>query len=672
MKRLCLLAVLLVLFAALCVSGQALADPTIENLTNSGDDITLSLPTGMVASKMDYDAQTGTLTLTIDSKETDWQMVLSSSCSAEGELFVSLRATVVDPVKDIVNPREANGYFDDLSLLPYMGNNAQINGDEMRMTVPVGRYQAENGVFIPMPSEEGWPFMKFVWDRDEEPSLLYGLKVKVVYSSADPLQLNLNKLPASAIQANTTGLANVTSQVTDGLLEYASSEDDRIQNLTTQFYFPVLNDHADYQLFVGGSGPVSVTTDAQGAYYEWVISNDSAGKIYRNGTMHFLVKDSDGKPIEAYSFQYSVEQGTPELWFAGCDDYTAIASADPSRLSLSVLAEDDNGQSIVSPQGIDFSINEGIIWMTMQEDQLIHERDMDFNTARLCATITAPSGAAYYCLEEPGGESFYGEDFYIDPNELLKQPLEGGTLTIEQNYFFQSDYADGSRSIFINAIPDTDGKGGWTPYICWYDSDGSFLSADVILITSESVLLEYKADVQTSVESIPAAESNQPHLVDETGSLSGCVLMAQMSPTGESRYYYELSVCNSRNQWVFLNGEYYLFLPYPPDHRPGMRYTIRHYSPDGKTVKDVYTSGSGIEHTPFGLKIRISSLSPYDVTWEEANDPAEPENVLLSDSQVPKTGDHTPLSVLMACLVLSALIGFVVAQKTKNAGGQPE
>ena len=81
---------------------------------------------------------------------------------------------------------------------------------------------------------------------------------------------------------------------------------------------------------------------------------------------------------------------------------------------------------------------------------------------------------------------------------------------------------------------------------------------------------------------------------------------------------------------------------------------IHHFSDNGMEKFD--TQDGTVELRPQGLCIRISSLSPFEISWEEIG---IPENL-------PQTGDDSFILVYGALVTLSAVILIAMKRRAKR------
>lgn len=108
---------------------------------------------------------------------------------------------------------------------------------------------------------------------------------------------------------------------------------------------------------------------------------------------------------------------------------------------------------------------------------------------------------------------------------------------------------------------------------------------------------------------------------------------------------------------VDLVGECILCFPYPEglDETSLNKYRIiiHHRAGNGRT--EVFKSEDGdIDFTKQGLCIRVSSFSPFEITWESGAD------------ALPQTGDHSSLLFFGACLIVSVIAWIYLKRRTRK------
>lgn len=162
---------------------------------------------------------------------------------------------------------------------------------------------------------------------------------------------------------------------------------------------------------------------------------------------------------------------------------------------------------------------------------------------------------------------------------------------------------------------------------------------------------------------LTSADSDQPlYLRSEiTEEISG------------SQIQYEIHMVDNADGVVALSEQSYLYIPYPNgmDASSASEYviTIRHYTEKG--VEAFTTQDGTILLTPYGLRIPVSSLSPFDVSWQTAQvPPANPGEEDKDGAEAapipPKTGDAMPLE---SCMLLAVLTGACLMLLKRRAFG---
>lgn len=118
---------------------------------------------------------------------------------------------------------------------------------------------------------------------------------------------------------------------------------------------------------------------------------------------------------------------------------------------------------------------------------------------------------------------------------------------------------------------------------------------------------------------------------------------------------YDVRLVDGEGNDVELPGECLLLFPYPDglDMNSGRKYriAIHHY---GKEGTEVFSTEDGtIQLLPQGLCIRISSLSPFVIEWEE-----------IAEVEMPQTGDNSQIALWLALLTLAGATLLTLKRKT--------
>lgn len=178
--------------------------------------------------------------------------------------------------------------------------------------------------------------------------------------------------------------------------------------------------------------------------------------------------------------------------------------------------------------------------------------------------------------------------------------------------------------------------------------------AEGIPVASQYGVVMGSADAFARMQPVTAPTMILP---DGKGSPSDLALRVEETDAGGgSSVTYDVELINSQGETVELSAGCILCFPYPEGmDAAGMRpyrITIRHYG-HGKPVETFSTDEGTIELTEQGLCIRVSSLSPFEITWE-----AQPA------VDLPKTGDSSRIGLWLAMLALAGAALAALRRKT--------
>lgn len=165
---------------------------------------------------------------------------------------------------------------------------------------------------------------------------------------------------------------------------------------------------------------------------------------------------------------------------------------------------------------------------------------------------------------------------------------------------------------------------------------------------------------KVSFENLPPVD--HPTLVFPDGMFDDVSVYLQYNEpnaSGHNTVVYNVHLVDSEGVELELPGECILCFPYPEgmDENSANKFkiAIHHYSSKGT---ETFNSKDGtIELTKQGLCIRISSFSPFEITWEEI-----PEEIVL-----PKTGDTSlPMGFLLMVMIVSLCGLGLMAKRKRN------
>jgi len=128
---------------------------------------------------------------------------------------------------------------------------------------------------------------------------------------------------------------------------------------------------------------------------------------------------------------------------------------------------------------------------------------------------------------------------------------------------------------------------------------------------------------------------------------------------GDRAIAYDLVLTdNKKQEFADIADGADLYLPYPAgmDMQSAAQYafTVTHYTAYGE---ETFSTRNGtLELTPYGLRMRIHSMSPFLLTWDDV-----PVSVV---GALPKTGDGSRLGLWLALLAMAAAAAVLSRRKT--------
>lgn len=174
-----------------------------------------------------------------------------------------------------------------------------------------------------------------------------------------------------------------------------------------------------------------------------------------------------------------------------------------------------------------------------------------------------------------------------------------------------------------------------------YSQDGVCQICEYVRGSMKSV----EGAVAESVSELAAKPVAVPTLVSEDIPEGVFLVYEQKENAKANTVMYDISLKNRLGEVFTLEGEALLLLPYPigmdKDSAAALDITIVHY---GDAVTETFSTENGtVEILAQGLGVRVHSLSPFEITWQE-----KPE------ADLPQTGDDSCLLFWMLMLVMTA------------------
>ena len=124
---------------------------------------------------------------------------------------------------------------------------------------------------------------------------------------------------------------------------------------------------------------------------------------------------------------------------------------------------------------------------------------------------------------------------------------------------------------------------------------------------------------------------------------------------GKNNIKYDVRLVDSEGNKVELPKECILCFPYPEglDETSGKNYRIMIHHLGDKGMEKFSTEDGTIDLKPQGLCIRVSSLSPFIIEWEE-----------LPEADLPQTGDSSHIALWLALLTVAGAMMLTLKRKT--------
>ena len=124
---------------------------------------------------------------------------------------------------------------------------------------------------------------------------------------------------------------------------------------------------------------------------------------------------------------------------------------------------------------------------------------------------------------------------------------------------------------------------------------------------------------------------------------------------GKNNIKYDVRLVDSEGNKVELPKECILCFPYPEglDETSGNRYRIMIHHLGDKGMEKFSTEDGTIDLKPQGLCIRVSSLSPFIIEWEE-----------FPEADLPQTGDNSHIALWFALLMMAGTAILTLKRKT--------
>ena len=274
-------------------------------------------------------------------------------------------------------------------------------------------------------------------------------------------------------------------------------------------------------------------------------------------------------------------------------------------------------------------------------------------------TIKPPKQAYYYRQFPAGATNIYDIDiervcplFNENEESVLPVKIEGNKVRMQYGYFSKQEVrlANGGTMTYYYCDNLLGKYAGTVDMFFWYDEDGNRIGQNYLIHTHDDIPMLNPVPLLTKEEDV-ADWKGKPAAVflGDSSQFGAAELQAKRMPSSPNTHYYDLNLM-ANDAAVDLKGEkVVLYLPYPEGHSENsarkLNITVGHYDDNHNLIaSDVYTLENGkLQFTPYGLRLEVSSFSPYVVSWEEA-------------AALPQTGDNFPVVLLLGMMTLSLCV----------------
>jgi len=307
-------------------------------------------------------------------------------------------------------------------------------------------------------------------------------------------------------------------------------------------------------------------------------------------------------------------------------------------------------------------------------DELIKDaaKGVDITQAGMKLSITPPDDAVYYRNFPSGNPStIYGMNWVAQSyplasgNEAFVAPVPVKGSDLGGRYYSyltkkEIPLANGKTTTFYYCDGLRGEFAGLVDMYFWYNEKMERIGQNYVIYTMDDlplidpVPLLSKDGEKDKFKGTPFAVS-----LNSGVEFEEAVLQAVRHPSSKNSHYYDLKLKAADGSAVDLNGEEVeLYLPFPEGHNENsvgkLNLTVAHYTADHQLIaSDVYTLENGkLEITPYGLKLKVKSFSPYVVSWDD-----EP-------AAIPQTGDRFPMGAALMLMALSLAALLLMKRKT--------
>lgn len=625
----------------------------------------LHLPDGMAASEQRSD---GEMKLAINTAKTDWGLALVESSDTS---YVCVDTGIVAPAHAAYYVAEfGNGTdeeaLDGLNLQTEEAASDGFNDEYYQVTwddrtLRNGQVVAfcVNDYRIIQPFEEDCSIYVRWFDSDQKEICTEKLHFTNTHTVSRGVYAPLYLIDSEDILANVDSLSGVQSRTAPGEVVYTVGAQSSKQNrqVITGVRMPEGAVRCEsVSLFDGNE---TLTTRDGYALVKTRLPRTGAPKT----TVGLKFYDGEDHLIGCGSLAIQCRTSEMEPWAAYMNGWDHVPA---DHLSIAI-----NGQS-----GIQMPYEDGIL--SYDYSEIVSDPELLRNcTAQV--SVTPPEKAAFVRMNcSGGGEGLLGNHGNIDEvNDWISwcdpEAVTGQYSAFETRILSEINTYDGV-TLFVPNTP-TLLDAGLIYYFYWYESEEAAKENKPFAIWW---FAERSAPfVKTIVNPLQKTESGLSSGYDGAVAVGdeGLSLVTEYYlQEGENAQHYELHLVDANGNAVSPDRDMVIYLPYPEGcaYDDGTTYTLRHYAAGG--VSEHVTT---LTPTEIGLRFEISSFSPFVLTWSgtsapnetpvPADTPAPAETPVPDVSQLPRTGDSTPVGWLIGTLALAAACLWLLLSRRRRA-----
>ena len=495
---------------------------------------------------------------------------------------------------------------------------------------------------------------------DKDMNLLFAEKadVAVTFSSVKTRTVQADQVSPERVLANADRLIGVESTLKSGRLTY------RLYNEAAQNPSDKRSIRTEIRLPEGTAKVLEV--DYFGNQTEHTVDgpvlNVWTGLIRHDG------KVFDGIYSEHSSFVFMDENGQV-LDGSGRLSIVRI-NEDSNKLSLAYLEGDSwrpfTNENLKSDFGdanhlLTTDLKDGRVHISAKEGIAITDED-----ARTLADITkryiikVPNNAKSYRVNQMGGPNMFGSLNAENDRWMLENDIPFGALTqitgdtiepFNRNLFWEASTSDNGISLYRTASETLEGRATLFAVEWFSDTNGEQLMyTEWFGETAEELVLK-PSTVRYEDEEQMANHKGTPAYADLNGS--GYKLYAEFRPQSGNNGFVIMLELRDKNDHLVTHiekNDFEFFIPYPVGNAQerDYKYSLTHYFDSEMTSSEPVTEMVCEEH---GIRFKVSSLSPFELTWEQTAPVATPTPIPAPPANLPKTGDSTPVALLLVLLL---------------------